>query len=47
MLIKLLIAASLVVATVAIHAVGFHALLLAVMRSRALDRSGFGPSHGG
>ena len=43
MLIKLLIAAGLVVATVAIHAVGFDALLRVMIRSHALDRSGFGP----
>jgi ion channel len=41
MLIKILIACLLVVVTVAMHAVGFSALLRAMMRSHALDRSGF------
>jgi len=40
MLLKLFIAAALVVVTVAIHAVGFDAVLRAMLRSRALDRSG-------
>ena len=43
MLIKVLIAAGLVVVTVAMHAVGFDALLRAMMRSHALDTSGFRP----
>jgi hypothetical protein len=46
MLLKLLIAAGLVVLTVAIHAAGFSVLLRAMMRSRALDRSGFRPVTG-
>jgi hypothetical protein len=46
MLLKLLIAAGLVVATVAMHAAGFSALLRAIMRWRALDRSGFRPVTG-
>ena len=41
MLIKVLSACLLVVVTVAMHAVGFHALLRAMMRSHALDMSGF------
>ena len=41
MLIKILIAGGLVVVTVAIHAVGFDALLRAMMRSQALAKSGF------
>jgi hypothetical protein len=43
MLIKILIAGGLVVVTVAIHAVGFDALLRAMMRSQALAKSGFRP----
>jgi hypothetical protein len=43
MLLKLLIAGGLVVVTVAIHAVGFSALLRAMIRSHALDKSGFRP----
>jgi hypothetical protein len=43
MLLKLLIAGVLVVVTVAIHAVGFSALLRAMIRSRAMDQSGFRP----
>ena len=43
MLLKMLIAGGLVVATVAMHAVGFDVLLRVIMRSRALDRSGFVP----
>jgi ion channel len=43
MLIKLLVAGVLVVVTVIIHAVGFSALLRAIMWSRALDKSGFRP----
>ena len=43
MLISVLIAAGLVVLTVAIHAVGFDVLLRAVLRLRALDRTGFVP----
>lgn len=42
-LVKLLFAIGLVVVTVAIHAVGFDVLLRAMMRSHALDKSGFGP----
>jgi hypothetical protein len=41
MLINTLIAVCLVFGTVVIHAVGFSALLRALMRSHALDRSGF------
>lgn len=41
MFVKILIAGLLVVVTVAIHAAGVHALLLAIMRSRVLDKSGF------
>jgi len=41
MLMEILIACLLVVVTVATHAFGFSALLRAMMRSRALDRSGF------
>lgn len=41
MLMSVLIAAALVVVTVGIHAVGFSALLHAMMRSHALERSGF------
>ena len=43
MLLKMLIAGGLVVATVAMHAVGFDVLLRVIMRSHALDRSGFVP----
>ena len=43
MLLKLLIAAGLVVVTVAIHAVGFSALFRVLMRSHALDKTGFWP----
>jgi hypothetical protein len=46
MLLKLLIAGLLVVVTVAIHAVGFSALLRIILRSHALDRSGFQPVTG-
>ena len=46
MLLKLLIACLLVVITVAIHAAGFSVLLRAMMRSRALARSGFRPVTG-
>ena len=46
MLLKILTACLLVVVTVAIHAVGFSALLRAMIRSRALDRSGFRPVTG-
>jgi len=41
MLIKFLSACLLMVVTVTIHAVGFHMLLRSMMRSHALDRSGF------
>jgi hypothetical protein len=40
-MIKILVAASLVVVTVAIHAGGFSALLRVVIRSHVLDASGF------
>jgi hypothetical protein len=43
MLIRLLLAGSLIVATVTIHAIGFHALLRAMVRSHALATSGFWP----
>jgi len=43
MLLKTLFAVLLVVATVAMHAVGLDLLLRALIRSRALDRSGFRP----
>ena len=46
MLVKVLIACLLVVVTVTIHAAGFSALLRAIMRWRALDRSGFRPVTG-
>lgn len=46
MLLKLILACLLVVVTVAIHAVGFSALLRAMIRSRALDQSGFRPVTG-
>ena len=41
MLIKILLASGLVVVTVAMHAVGLDALLRVMIRSHALDRSGF------
>ena len=41
MLAEILIAAGLVVVTVVIHAVGFSVLLRALMRSHALQKSGF------
>jgi len=41
MLIGVLIAGGLVVVTVAMHALGFAVLLRAIIRSHALDRSGF------
>jgi YVTN family beta-propeller protein len=41
MLLRILIACVLVVVTVAIHAVGFHALLRVMIRSHALATSGF------
>jgi voltage-gated potassium channel Kch len=43
-LLEALIACLLVVITVAVHAVGFSALLRAIMRSRVLARSGFVPA---
>jgi hypothetical protein len=43
MLIKIFFAGGLVVVTVFIHAVGFDVLLRAIVRSRALDTSGFRP----
>jgi hypothetical protein len=43
MLINVLIAGGLVIVTVAIHAVGFSALLRDMMRSHALATSGFRP----
>ena len=43
MLIKLLFACLLVVATVSIHALGFSVLLRAMIRSHALDQAGFRP----
>jgi len=46
MLLKILLACLLVVVTVAIHAAGFSALLRAIMRSHALDRTGFRPVTG-
>jgi hypothetical protein len=46
MLVKTLIACLLVVVTVIIHAAGFGALLRGMMRSHALDRSGFRPVAG-
>jgi hypothetical protein len=42
----ILIAGGLVVLTVAMHATGFSALLRVLMRSRALDRTGFRPVTG-
>ena len=41
MLMRIVFAAALVVVTVATHAVGFDALLRAIMRLHALDMSGF------
>jgi len=41
MLVEVLFAGGLVVVTVVIHAVGFSALVRAILRSHALDRSGF------
>jgi hypothetical protein len=41
MVVKILMAGGLVVGTVAIHAVGFDALLRVIVRSRALALSGF------
>ena len=46
MLMKILIACLLVVVTVTIHAVGFAVLLRAMIRSHALDKSGFRPVTG-
>jgi hypothetical protein len=46
MLMKLLVAGGLVAVTVAMHAVGFSALLRAMMRSHALGTSGFRPVTG-
>jgi hypothetical protein len=46
MLLKLLLAVVLVVLTVAMHATGFSALLRTLMRSHALDRTGFRPVTG-
>jgi len=43
MLIKILITGGLVVLTVVMHAVGIAALLRTMIRSHALDRSGFRP----
>jgi len=43
-LVKLLFAVGLVLVTVVIHVVGFSALLRAIMWSRPLDKSGFGPA---
>ena len=43
MLQKALIAGILVVGTMALHALGLDVLLRVIMRSRALDRSGFVP----
>jgi ion channel len=43
MLIKILFAAGLLVVTVFIHAVGFDVLLRVMVRSHALDTSGFRP----
>jgi hypothetical protein len=43
MLIKIFFAGGLVVVTVFIHAVGFDVLLRAIVRSHALDTSGFRP----
>jgi hypothetical protein len=44
MLMGILSAGGLVVVTVFIHAVGFSALIRALMRSHAMDRSGFWPA---
>jgi hypothetical protein len=46
MLLKLLLAVGLVVVTVAMHAAGCSALLRGLMRSHALDRTGFRPVTG-
>jgi hypothetical protein len=46
MIIKILFAGCLVVVTVFIHAVGFSVLLRAIMRSHALNMSGFGSAAG-
>ena len=46
MLTKILIAGGLVVVTVTIHAVGIAVLLRAMIRSHALDKSGFRPVTG-
>ena len=46
MLMKILIACLLVVVTVSMHAVGFAVLLRAMIRSHALDKSGFQPVTG-
>jgi hypothetical protein len=46
MLLKLLVAGGLVAITVAMHAVGFSALLRAIMRWQALSTSGFRPVTG-
>ena len=46
MLLKILLACLLVAATVAIHAVGISVLLRAMIRSRAMDQSGFRPVTG-
>lgn len=46
MLSALLIPCVLVIVTVGVHALGFSALLRALMRSHALDRSGFRPVTG-
>jgi hypothetical protein len=46
MLMKLLVAGGLVALTVAMHAVGFSALLRAIMRWQALSTSGFRPVTG-
>ena len=43
MLLKILIPCLLVAITVVVHAAGFSALLRGIIRSRALDRSGFQP----
>jgi hypothetical protein len=45
MLMKVLSAGGLVLVTVFIHAAGFSALLRAMMRLRAADRSGFGSAY--
>ena len=46
MLLKILTAGALVVVTVAMHAAGCSALLRGLMRSHALDRTGFRPVTG-